>query len=127
MIFVFYFHYDIGITTLLFAYPTEIFPYALRGWGVSLTYMSTQFGLILALFVNPIAMKAIGWKYYILFCVLNAVFFSVIFFVYPETKGHSLEEITRVFEGTEAGFTVKGSAAIRKRDEESIVVEKEFK
>ncbi|KAH8799045.1 general substrate transporter [Xylogone sp. PMI_703] len=93
MIFVFYFHYDIAFTPLLYAYPTEIFPYMLRGLGVTTTYLVGHLGLIVSLFVNPIAMKAISWKFYILFCVLNAILLIIVWFIFPETNGHSLEEI----------------------------------
>lgn len=30
MLFLFYFHYDIALSPLLYSYPTEIFPYELR-------------------------------------------------------------------------------------------------
>jgi MFS family permease len=99
MIFAFYFHYDIAFTPLVYAYPTEIFPYSLRGVGVTLTYLTGHLGLIISLFVNPIALKNIAWRYYILFCVLNAVLSLIVYLLFPETKGHSLEEIAVVFEG----------------------------
>jgi MFS family permease len=99
MIFVFYFHYDIAFTPLVYAYRTEIFPYALRGLGVTLTYLVGHLGLIISLFLNPIAMKNIGWRYYTLFCILNALLFAIVWVLFPETKGHSLEEIAILFEG----------------------------
>ncbi|KAH7002430.1 general substrate transporter [Ilyonectria destructans] len=98
MIFVFYFHYDISFTPLLYAYPTEIFPYYLRSKGLGLTLFSSYLALIFNLFVNPIAMEAITWKYYIVYCCVNFAIFGFIYFIYPETKGHSLEEIAEVFE-----------------------------
>ncbi len=100
MIFVYYFHYDIAFTPLLYSYPTEIFPYHMRSWGLCLTLFSSYLALIFNLFVNPIAMQAISWKYYILYCCVNFVIFGVIYFLYPETKAHSLEEIAEVFEGS---------------------------
>lgn len=98
-IFIFYFFYDIAWTPLLQAYPIEIFPYTLRGRGLSLTYMSTFLGLIVGNQVNPIAMKSIGWKYYIVFCCILACLWVIIYFLFPETKGHTLEEINEIFEG----------------------------
>ncbi|KAL5323936.1 hypothetical protein ACEPPN_008478 [Leptodophora sp. 'Broadleaf-Isolate-01'] len=106
MIFVYYFHYDIAFTPLLYAYSAEIFPYRLRGLGLSLTLLSTYIALIFNLFVNPIAMAAISWKYYILYCCMNACILVVIYFLYPETKGHSLEEIAKVFEGDDAAVNL---------------------
>jgi MFS family permease len=98
-IFIYYFFYDIAWTPLLQAYPVEIFPYTLRGRGLSITYISSFIGLIVGNQLNPIAMKNIQWKYYIVFCCLLAVLFVLIWFLFPETKGHTLEEIREVFEG----------------------------
>ncbi len=99
-IFIFYFFYDIAWTPMLQAYPVEIFPYTLRGRGLSVAYMSAYVGLIVGNVVNPIAMGNIGWKYYIVFCCLLGLLFGIVYFLYPETKGHTLEEIAEVFEGS---------------------------
>lgn len=98
-IFIFYFFYDMAWTPLLQAYPVEIFPYTLRGRGLSLTYITAACGLITGNQVNPIAMKALAWKYYIVFCCILGCLLFIIYFLFPETKGHTLEEIKEVFEG----------------------------
>jgi hypothetical protein len=58
--------------------------------------------LVIAAFCNPIGMENIGYKYYIVFCCLLAVFLAVTYFVFPETKGRSLEEIADIFDGPRA-------------------------
>lgn len=98
-IFIYYLFYDIAWTPLLQAYTVEIFPYTLRGRGLSVTYISTFVALILGNQVNPIAMQAISWKYYIVFCCILAGLFVVVWFLFPETKGYTLEEIREIFEG----------------------------
>lgn len=98
-IFIYYFFYDIAWTPLLVAYPVEIFPYTLRARGVAVTLSSTFVALIISQFVNPIAMTGIGWKYYIVFCCILGVLFVIIWFLCPETKGRSLEEIAEIFDG----------------------------
>jgi MFS family permease len=98
-IFIYYFFYDIAWTPLLQAYPVEIYPYTLRGRGFMVTLASTCIGLIVDSFVNPIAMKQIGWKYYIVFCCILALLLIIVYFVFPETKGHTLEEIAEIFDG----------------------------
>ncbi|KAH8722320.1 general substrate transporter [Ilyonectria robusta] len=101
-LFVFFFHYDIAWTPLLFGYPTEIFPYYLRSKGIALELFAIYGSLIIAAFANPIGLENIGWKYYIVFCVLLVVFLAITYFLFPETKGYSLEEISRIFDGDEA-------------------------
>jgi hypothetical protein len=43
-------------------------------------------------------MAAISWKYYIVFCVTNAVLFIFVWSFLPETKGYSLEEVAIAFD-----------------------------
>ncbi len=105
-ILIYYFFYDIAWTPLLWAYPAEIFPYTLRGRGLTITLSSAWIGLILGQFVNPIAMTNIGWKYYIVFCCLLAVLLVIVYLCYPETKGHSLEEIAEIFDGKQMSLRI---------------------
>lgn len=72
--------------------------------------------LIVLAFVNPIALNNIGWHYYIFFCCFDVVVLVVTWFCFPETKGHSLEEIAQVFDGPESGFDV--DAKMNKREVE---------
>ncbi|KAL3474430.1 general substrate transporter [Aspergillus californicus] len=101
-VFIFYFHYDIAYTPLLMGYPTEIFPYSTRSKGLTVELLSVYSSLIVLAFVNPIALDNIGWRYYIFFCAFDVVVLAVTYFVFPETKGYSLEEIAEVFDGPRA-------------------------
>lgn len=38
-----------------------------------------------------------GWGTYLFFGILNAMFFPIIYFFYPETAGRTLEEIDVIF------------------------------
>ena len=98
-IFVYFFHYDIAYTPLLFGYPTEIFPYSLRAKGLTVEMLSIYGSLVVLAFVNPIALENIGWHYYLVFCILLVFIFATTWFYFPETKGHSLEEIAEIFDG----------------------------
>lgn len=98
-IFIFFFHYDIAYTPLLLGYPTEIFPYSLRSKGVSVVLFMCYASLVISSFCNSIAMDNIGWRYYIVFCVILVFVVLNTYFFYPETKGYSLEEIAVLFDG----------------------------
>lgn len=52
--------------------------------------------------VTPVMIDHIGWGTYLFFAVINACFFPVIYFFYPETRMRSLEEIDIIFA---KGFT----------------------
>lgn len=83
---------------MLIAYPAEIWPYQLRARGIALTQLSTYAAIFFNTFVNPIALDAIGWKYYIVFAVILVGVTLTIYFFYPETKGHTLEEMAVLFD-----------------------------
>ncbi|KAK1470136.1 lactose permease [Colletotrichum cuscutae] len=121
-IFIYYFFYDIAWSPLLLSYPVEIFQYTLRGRGLTMSLGSTFVGLIIGQFCNPIGMANLGWKYYIVFCVILALLLLLIWLLFPETKGRSLEQIAEVFDGKNHAF---GSSGVRsdKVDDEFVEVE----
>lgn len=47
--------------------------------------------------VNPVALDAIGWKYYIVYLVLQCVYLVLIVLFFPETRFVSLTSIQRQF------------------------------
>ena len=47
--------------------------------------------------ITPIMITNIGWGTYLFFAIVNACFLPVIYFLYPETKQRSLEEIDIIF------------------------------
>lgn len=49
--------------------------------------------------ITPPAINNIGWRTYIIFAVLNALWVPIIFLFFPETKGLELEDVDRLFSG----------------------------
>ncbi|KAJ5131937.1 Major facilitator superfamily domain general substrate transporter [Penicillium atrosanguineum] len=101
-LFIFFAGYCIALTPFLTGYPCEIWPYRLRSRGLTVTWVATIVGMFFNTFVNPIALAAIAWRYYIVFIAVLLVFGVTAFFFYPETKGYSLEQIAVIFDGPEA-------------------------
>ncbi|KAH3677268.1 hypothetical protein WICPIJ_008983, partial [Wickerhamomyces pijperi] len=97
MIFLFYFAYNIGLNGLPFLYITEIMPYSHRTKGLTIYTFVMYIVLVFNGFVNPIAMDAIEWKYYIVYVCILAVEVVVVFLFFPETSGRTLEEVAEVF------------------------------
>lgn len=80
------------------AYPSEILPFHTRQKGLSVGNFCNGLALMFNSFVNPIAMDAIGWKYYLVYVSLLLVYSIIIYLFFAETRGHTLEEIADIFE-----------------------------
>jgi MFS family permease len=79
-------------------YPPELYPLRLRGKAVALaTSANWAFNFALGYFVPP-AFVNIQWRTYIIFGVFCVAMFIHVLFMFPETAGKSLEEITAIFE-----------------------------
>ena len=115
MIFIFFLFYNLAMNPVPMAYLLETLPYTLRAKGLTI-FNTAQFGsIVFNGFANPVALEAISWRYYIVFVCLLPVWFAVIWFFYPETKGRSLEEVSTIFDGSNALETLQEEqAAIEK-------------
>lgn len=47
--------------------------------------------------ITPVAIESIGYKYYILYAILGACIPMLVYFMYPETMGRSLEQMNALF------------------------------
>ena len=66
-IFLFYTSYNLAFAPLIVPYTLEILPYHLRSKGLTVFLLSIYGSLIFNQYVNPIALRSIGWKYYVSF------------------------------------------------------------
>lgn len=96
MIFIFYFAYNFGLNVLPAVYSTEILPYNLRAKGYNFLMLTCTLGNIFNAFVNPIAMDAIEWRYYIVYCCVLTFNFVIVYFTFVETYGYTLEEVSEL-------------------------------
>ncbi|GMG55965.1 unnamed protein product [Ambrosiozyma monospora] len=97
MIFLFSLGYDVGFNSVPYLYITEVFPFTTRTKGVNISMFVQQVWLIFSGFINPIAIDAINWKYYIVYCVWLIVEIIVIYLSFVETSGKGLEEVAELF------------------------------
>ncbi|BGO95196.1 high affinity glucose transporter [Rhodotorula toruloides] len=81
-------------------YASEIFPTRVRGKAVSFATASNWiFNFILSM-TTPPAFRNIQYRVYFLYGTFNICSFLHFFFMYPETKGRTLEEMEEIFDGT---------------------------
>ncbi|CAM0141767.1 hypothetical protein VKS41_004539 [Umbelopsis sp. WA50703] len=119
MIYLFEIPYHI-IAPISPTYAMEISPYELRSKASAIYQLMGQIVGLFNNYVNPIALTAITWRYYIVFCCVISFEFVVIYFFFPETKGLSLEEVAVVFEGSDAAI---GHAGLHRGNDDEYFVE----
>ncbi|KAG7528002.1 hypothetical protein FFLO_06457 [Filobasidium floriforme] len=101
-LYIYFGFYDCAFTSMTYVYLLEILPYSLRTKGFAIFNLSTYVAAFFNIYVNPIALEKIAWKYYFVFIGMNIVAVIAIYFGYPETKGRILEEVAEIFDGPSA-------------------------
>ncbi|GAA6022344.1 hypothetical protein JCM10207_003294 [Rhodosporidiobolus poonsookiae] len=95
-------------------YASEIFPTRVRGKAVSFATASNWVFNFALSYSTPPAFRDIQWKTYFLYMTFNCCAAIHVFFMFPETKGFTLEEMEEVFDGN--AFTAwKAGKNVRRR------------
>jgi hypothetical protein len=83
---------------ILWSYPAEVQTYSMRSKGLLVWNTISQIQTIYVVFVDSIALNAIGWKYYIVYMPLVIIQWILIKIFMVETHGYTLEEVGFAFE-----------------------------
>jgi MFS family permease len=98
--------YALAYSGLLVGYTCEILPFKLRAKGLMIMNMTVQAALAINGQVNPIPMdgawKGAEWKLYTVYTVWIAFELVVVYFFFVETRGPTLEEVAKIFDGKDA-------------------------
>lgn len=78
-------------------FPAEVNPLKTRAKANAISTFTNWIFNFLIVMVTPIMLDSIGWGTYLFFGAVNAAFFPVIYFFYPETRMRTLEEIDIIF------------------------------
>ncbi|KAE8153679.1 general substrate transporter [Aspergillus avenaceus] len=114
-IFIFQIFYGVGWLPVPWFYPAEINTTRVRTRMAAIASGWNWMAVFAVVKITPIAFENIGWKTFVIFAVLNAVFIPMVYFFYPETKGLELEDIPLLFAkgGVTGGvFTSKGGRTV---------------
>ncbi|KAM5342786.1 hypothetical protein ACJ41O_013752 [Fusarium nematophilum] len=96
--------YDIGFSGLLVAYTLEILPFHLRAKGMTIMNITVQAILAIGNQTNKLAWKNLPhhWHFMLFYTIWDFCELVFVWFFYVETKGPTLEEIARIFDGDDA-------------------------
>ncbi|KAH8692362.1 general substrate transporter [Talaromyces proteolyticus] len=96
-IFFFNFTFGVGLQSPPWLYGVEITPLKLRQFAGAISAASGWIWNYAVVQVTQPGIDNIGYKYFILWAVLNFTWFWVIFVFYPETANKTLEELDYIF------------------------------
>ncbi|KAH0842468.1 Sugar transporter family protein [Fonsecaea pedrosoi] len=96
-IFLFVCFFAAGVECPSFVYSAEIFPAAWRASGVGVSLSAVQIWSAILNGAAAIAFENIKWKFYLVFICFTTVMALVVQFFFPETKGLTLEQISKAF------------------------------
>ncbi|KAJ5377168.1 uncharacterized protein N7496_004577, partial [Penicillium cataractarum] len=134
--FFFLFHgsFGIGMLGVPWLYPTEINSLPMRTKGAAVATATDWYDLAsMKLFsflgtntkrritnfviveITPIGIQNLGWKFWIVWTVTNALFLPVLYFLYPETANRSLEDIDAYYRSNPSLVVTKDADAIFRR------------
>lgn len=96
-LFVFNTFFGIAYAQILWIFPAEITPLSIRAQANALSTSANWICNFMVVMITPIAFNNIGWRTYVIFAVFNLAALPIIYFLYPETRNRSLEEIDLIF------------------------------
>ncbi|CEJ58856.1 hypothetical protein PMG11_07502 [Penicillium brasilianum] len=96
--------YAIAWSGLLVAYSLEILPYRLRAKGIMIMNLTVQASLVLGNYTNPIAWENLPhhWNLSLIYTIWIFIELLFVYFFYVETRGPTLEELAKIFDGDDA-------------------------
>ena len=102
----------------------EIFPTHIRSQGTAFSMLGLYLADIIILVAGPIAFDKISWKFFFVLICPPALHIVFVYFMCPETKGRSLEDINAQF-GEEVAIHYYGATEKEKQEFEVAIEEDE--
>ena len=109
-LFAFMCFFPLGFIGANFLYSAEIAPQDLRLHLAALGTATHWLFNFVIVEITPIAFVTIRWKYYIVYAVIGVSVAAMVYFLFPETNGRSLEEMDELFSDPEHWWQVPGYA-----------------
>lgn len=102
--FLYYVFFGLAFQSITWLLPVELNSLSMRTKGTALSTSTNWIFNFMVVMITPVGIENIGWRFYIIWTVLNCSFLPVIFFFYPETSNRTLEDIDRYFREVPSPF-----------------------
>ena len=89
--------FPVGLFIVPFMYAAEIAPLQTRAKVTAMAAAANWLFNFLIAEVTPIGFDTIKWRYYLVYVCINFAAGLIFYFLFPETRGRSLEEIDEIF------------------------------
>jgi sugar porter (SP) family MFS transporter len=86
-----------SLGVISWVYPAEIMSTPIRARGTSLSTVTNWSMNLLFAQCSPLALSKMGYRYFYIFAALNWAGALLIYFLYPETLGRTLEQLDELF------------------------------
>ncbi|KAI0838875.1 general substrate transporter [Hypoxylon sp. FL0890] len=90
---IYYMGFGLGMLGIPWLYPTEINSLPMRTKGAAVATMTNWITNFVVVEITPIGIQTLGWKFYIIWVITNALFLPIIWLFYPETANRTLEDL----------------------------------
>lgn len=100
LLFVFNTFFGISLLSLTWLYPPEIASLEVRGPSTAISTACNWGFNFMVVMITPVCFDRIQHRTYLIFFAINFLMIPVFYFLYPETKGRTLEEMDMIFAAT---------------------------
>ncbi|EYE93350.1 sugar porter family MFS transporter [Aspergillus ruber CBS 135680] len=113
--FLYYVFFGIGFQGIPWLLPVEINSLSMRTKGAALATATNWAMNFMVVEITPVGIQSLGYRFYIIWTVLNLSFVPIIYFFYPETANRALEDIDMFFRENPSIFVYSNKEAISAR------------
>ncbi|KAJ0110215.1 hypothetical protein J7T55_000647 [Diaporthe amygdali] len=89
--------YGATVACVPWVYVPELLPLSARTQGTAIGISSNWLWNFTVAMITPVIINRLQWKAYLIFFTTCMIFVPLVYFLYPETSGLSLEEIDLIF------------------------------
>ncbi|CAJ2508370.1 Uu.00g133960.m01.CDS01 [Anthostomella pinea] len=116
-----------GWLSVPWLYPAEVNSLGMRTKGAALATACDWLFNWAVVQATPPGITHLGWGFYMIFAVLNAVFVPVIYFLVVETRGRRLEDMDAWFDANKSWFVHRADHFVHEKGQRKVVSDHLFR